>query len=84
MRREGHDQKRRSQTDMQPSDGSNQCPASGAGDGGRDAERRTLAEALAMALAVLVGAINRPVRVEPNSTVDLSATLTGSGRIDAQ
>lgn len=65
---------------MQPHDSDGKCPEAGAGDGGRNPERRAMEAALGVAIALLRHMAHRPVRVaEPGGTVDLSARLVGRG-----
>lgn len=68
---------------MQPQDESDKCTEKGVSDGGRDVERSTLENALALAVAVLSSMGNRPVRVNDDGTVNLSASLKGSGGTSA-
>lgn len=65
---------------MQPHDSDGKRPEAGAGDGGRNPERRAMEAALGMALALLRHMAHRSVRVVgPGGTVDLSARLVGRG-----
>jgi len=66
---------------MQPHD-NDQRPEESNSDGGRDAERVAKIQAALMAIAKVIDEAFRQVHLaEPGSTVNMSATLTGSGDV---
>ena len=69
---------------MQARDGDDQRSEAQPSDGGRNPERGSLEEALAVVYQMLANKTNRPVRVaEPGQPATLTATLVGRGEAKA-
>lgn len=76
-------QTRRSETIMQPHD-SDQCPAQGDSDGGRDDERCANVYEALMAISQALDVANGKVRVaEPGKPLNLFANISGKGGLTA-